>query len=326
LAVLAQSAVPGDYEIRVGDVHGTVGDLVDYEKRTCRSGGDLSGKLIGLTYYLKGEKGWQNELGEDWSIERLIEEEMVRTEGLSQARLTRCLMGLSYAVDRRLKRGKPIEGEFLRARQYLAKVQQYALDQQNPEGTWHPSFFTHKGSSRDVMGTLRSTGHILRWLVFSLPRDRLQDARMVRSVVYVSNLLNGQGRGWQVASMSPRDMDSVMHAAHALAMYDRRVFRAEPEEPEKIVQTEETEERETAEELEERARDGGGDGAGQGAGDAGRLGGSGLANGEGRELSHCAGVVPRRNLRPCRSGALASVRIHRLKAGLQRPRRAAMRR
>jgi len=35
LAVLAQSRVPADYEIRVGEDHGTVADLVEFEKLNC---------------------------------------------------------------------------------------------------------------------------------------------------------------------------------------------------------------------------------------------------------------------------------------------------
>ncbi len=229
LAVLAQSAVPIDYEIRVDDFRATVADLVDYEKRNCHRGADLSFTLIGLAHYLKDDDGWKNDLGEDWSVERLIEEELDRASTLSECELTHCLMGLSYAVDRRIKGQLPVDGEFLRAQQYVGELHGYALDHQNADGTWHPSFFALKGTSRDAMATLRSTGHILAWLVFSLPEDQLDDPRIVRSVSYVANLVNGQRSGWNVASMSPRSIDTVMHAAHALAVYNRRVF--EPEEP-----------------------------------------------------------------------------------------------
>jgi hypothetical protein len=82
------------------------------------------------------------------------------------------------------------------------------------------------------MGVVRSTGLILRWLVFSLPDDQLDDAGVLRSVTYVANLLGNQRSGWNAAAMSPRDIDALMHAAHALAIYDHRVFTPmDPEEP-----------------------------------------------------------------------------------------------
>ena len=56
LAVLAQSGVPADYEIRVGEYRGTVADLVEFEKLNCRAGTDLSFTLIGLAYYVDDEK------------------------------------------------------------------------------------------------------------------------------------------------------------------------------------------------------------------------------------------------------------------------------
>jgi len=47
----------------------------------------------------------------------------------------------------------------------------------------------------------------------------------------VAKLLGGQSSGWNVASMSTRDLGAVMHAAHALSIYDRRIFEpAAPEE------------------------------------------------------------------------------------------------
>jgi len=224
LAVLAQSGVPADYEIRVGEYRGTVADLVEFEKLNCRAGTDLSFTLIGLAYYVDDEGSWENDLGEEWSVERLVREELARSTSTSDSDVTNRLMGLSYAIQRREKQAEPVEGEFFTARQYMSKFHDFALDVQNPDGTWHPGFFARKGNSRDTAGTLRSTGHILEWLALSLPNDRLQDPRVLRSVVYLVKALGTQRSRTNVASMSMRDVDGVMHAAHALSIYDGRVF------------------------------------------------------------------------------------------------------
>ncbi|MFH1920277.1 MAG: hypothetical protein ABIP48_10385 [Planctomycetota bacterium] len=237
LAVLAQSRASVEYEVRVGDVQGTVADLVEFEKLNCRGQTDLSGALVGLAHYVEDDEPWTNDLGEEWSFERLVREELDRSPRLSASDATDRLMGLSYAVDRQTKRELPLEGAFLRAEEYLGKFQDHAFELQNPDGTWHPNFFARKGTSSDATATLRSTGHILEWLVFSLPGDRLEDPRVIRSVAYVAKVFASQRSGWSVVSMSARDIGGVMHAAHALSIYDRRVFRspvpAEPEGPTK---------------------------------------------------------------------------------------------
>ncbi len=138
-------------------------------------------------------------------------------------------MSLSYAVERRVRAGKPLEGPYRRAQNYVAEFQDFAFTLQNREGGWHPGFFALRGSSRDAAGNLRSTGHVLEWLAFSLPEDRLSDPRVVRSVGYVADLLGGESyAGWHAAT-TPREIDSVAHALHALRLYDRRTF--EPFDP-----------------------------------------------------------------------------------------------
>jgi len=233
LAVLAQSGVPVDYEVQVDEFRGTVADLVEFEKRNVRSGADLSSALIGLARYVKDEPTWDNDLQEEWSIERLMREELARSPNRRESDVTDRLMGLSYAVGRRVKRELPLEGVFLTAEQHLAQYQDFALELQNPDGTWHPDFFAQRGASRDTEGLLRSTGHILEWLVFSLPDDRLEDPRVVRSVTYLAKRLGNQRTRWNVTSKTPRDFRGLMHATHALRIYDRRVFQPlDPKEPE----------------------------------------------------------------------------------------------
>jgi len=224
LAVLAQSRVPADYEVRVGEYRGTVADLVEFEKRACRAGSDLSFTLIGLAHYVDDGASWENRLGEEWSVERLVREELARTTSTSDSDATNRLMGLSFAVRRREKRGGAEDDVFGNVRRYLGKFHDFALEVQNPDGTWHPGFFARKGTSRDAAGTLRSTGHIVQWLASSLPEDRLQDPRVLRSVVYLIKALGTPRSRTKAASMSLHDVDGVMHAAHALAIYDRRVF------------------------------------------------------------------------------------------------------
>jgi hypothetical protein len=230
LSVLAQSRVPDDYAMRVGQDARTVADLVEYEKLSCRSGGDLSRKLLGLAYYV-GEPSWQNEQGEAWSVDRLLKEELSRPlTGLPDGGMTR-LMALSYAVDSRAKRKQPLDGDYARAQAYLIELQDFALRQQNTDGSWGPRFLAAKSTSREPISQIRTTGYVLEWLAFSLPEERLGDPRVVKAVEYLADMLGGQRYQWNLRSLNSRDLGSLMHALHALSIYDERWFATAEEPP-----------------------------------------------------------------------------------------------
>ena len=96
---------------------------------------------------------------------------------------------------------------------------------------WNPRFFAVQGASSDAAGTLRATGHILEWLVFSLPDNRLEDPQVAKSIGYTISMLEHWQRSINTAAASPRLLSAVMRAAHALLMYDQRVFK--PHDPKK---------------------------------------------------------------------------------------------
>ncbi|MCE5303809.1 MAG: hypothetical protein LLF97_11980 [Planctomycetaceae bacterium] len=224
LATLALSRVPATYPVRSGRNTRTVADLVEAEKLGCRAGEDLSLKLIGLAFYVD-EPQWKNDLGETWSIERMIREEMAQpVVTASEGGLNR-LMGLSYAVDRRVKRGQPVDGQYQRAKKFTTDFQEFALQLQNSDGSWGPYFLAARSAGGDPSNQLRSSGRILEWLVYSLPASKLEDARVMRAVDYVNGLLSSDRFQWGTPSLSTREITAVGHALHALQIYDSRVFR-----------------------------------------------------------------------------------------------------
>jgi len=231
LAVLAMSRVQLDYPARVGEHVATVAELVEHEKLSCRTGDDHSLKLIGLSYYVD-ESTWTNRQGEEWSIERMVGEELDKPMPAADARGTSRLMGLSQAVAQRVSRGLPVEGQLERARKFVADYQDYALTLQNSDGGWGPYFLAAKATSHDQATQLRSTGHVLEWLVMSLPEEQLEDARIVRSVEYVGRLLGSSRYRNGVHALSTREIESVMHALHALMVYDQRYLAPRTPKPE----------------------------------------------------------------------------------------------
>jgi hypothetical protein len=228
LAALAISGVPANYPVRVGEDTRTVADLVEYEKLTCRAGTDMSLKLIALSNYIDGTT-WKNGMGESWSVDRIVKEELARPSGGPQG-ITR-ILGLSFALTCREKRKVPIEGDFGRAKKFVDDYQNYALELQSTDGSWEPQPLLGESAERTYTSLLSSSGQMAEWLAMSLPKDRLEDARMSKAVEYLDAALNSQHFQGNVSALSSRDIAAVAHATHALMVYDSRVFKPADVEP-----------------------------------------------------------------------------------------------
>ena len=224
LAALALSRVPADYPVRVGKTTRTVADIVESEKLDCRSGNDLSLKLISLPFYVE-QPEWKNDLGETWSIERIMREEISQPVVTAPEGGLNRLMGLSYAVSRRAKQGLPLDGQYERAQKYTSEFQTFALQMQNADGSWGSYFLAARSTSPDLPAQLRSTGRIVEWLAMSLPDEKLTDSRMTNAVQCLARLLGSQQYQNGAAAVSTQEIVSMGHALHALNVYDSRVFK-----------------------------------------------------------------------------------------------------
>ncbi len=217
LAMLAQSRVKITYPLVVGNEQFTVKDLVRTEMLSCKANTELTFKLIGLSHYLESDAVWRSSDGETWTIQRLIREEMRQPINGAACGGIHRLMGLSYAINRRRKRGEPVNGEWARAQYYVNRYMSYALRMQNRDGSFSTGWFEERGADTDVERRLYTTGHTLEWLVFSAPDHQLDDYRIKNAVHHLANLMS-----------SNRHVDLPIgpkgHALRALALYDQRKF------------------------------------------------------------------------------------------------------
>lgn len=218
LAILAQSRLRKDYPLRVGGRQFTVADLIENEKRTCRTGMELTFKLIGLSYYISTAESWRAEDGQRWSIARLLQEEIDAPIHSAACGGTHRLMGYAYAVWKRRKEGLPLNGQFYRAEKYLADYHRWAFRLQNPDGSFSSQWLRTRAHSADPQRRLRTTGHILEWLAFSLPQEELTRPEIVRAVEHLVRLLERDpDYAWEIGPLG--------HALHALAIYRQRVWK-----------------------------------------------------------------------------------------------------
>jgi len=218
LAMLAQCNLGREYPIRVSGREFTVEDLITSEQQTCYPNTELTFKLIGLMHYLPSDSEWVNDRGENWSITRLIEEELKQPIRGVACGGTHRLGGLSLAVRKRAERGEPIDGAFLKAAQFTRRYERYAFHLQNSDGSFSTEWFRGPGRESDINRRVRTTGHLLEWLIYQVSDEHLESYRVVKGVNYLTNLLYQNTRNeWEVGPIS--------HALHALALYDQRIFK-----------------------------------------------------------------------------------------------------
>ena len=220
LAILAQSRVQSDYPIKIGSRQYTIEDLVKYEMATCREHSELTFKLIGLSYYLEADATWRDNRGRKWNLEKMVADELSQPINGVACGGSHRLMGLSYALIERKRAGLPITGAWARAEKYLNDYVNYTMTLQNPDGSFSTNWFEGRGNKPDMERKVQTTGHMLEWLIYTLPDDHLRSERIQISIEY---LLDSVGKkpsyDWPIG---PRG-----HALRALALYNQRVFGAE---------------------------------------------------------------------------------------------------
>lgn len=221
LAMLAQSRVKTDFPIRVEGKDFTVADLIEFEKRTCYSKTELTFKLIALSHYLKSDDTWKNDRGETWSLPKLISEELAQPIVGAACGGSHRLTGFSYAVNKRTTRGEEFTGEWLRAKKYEDSYHDYINKLQNPDGSYSSQWFAGRADYGGDERKLETTGHMTEWLVYSLPKDQLTDARVVKAVDFLNELM------WRNRTNDLK-IGPKGHAIHALVMYQEKLFGAQP--------------------------------------------------------------------------------------------------
>jgi hypothetical protein len=226
LAIYAQARVQADYPMRVSGKSYTVADLIEFEKRTCEPGSELTFKLIGLAHYLPLDAKWEDEQKREWSIERLVREELAQNVIGAACGGTHRMTGYSYAVRKARAAGKPLTGDFARAEKFVNDYHRYAWTLQNPDGSFSTDYFRNRAASSDIARRLETSGHTLEWLAYSLSDEELKQNRCLKAVNYVADVLLAEPeRDWHMGALG--------HALHGLAIYERRAHQAwKPKTPE----------------------------------------------------------------------------------------------
>jgi hypothetical protein len=219
LAILAQCRVATNSPITIQSKSFTVADLVAEEKLACKSGTELTFALIALAHYLPTDSEWTARDGKQWSLEKLVSEEIEQPIRGAPCGGTHRLFGLAYGCQRRLRATGQLGGAYLRADKFVRDYQQFALTKlQNRDGSFSTEWFKYPADREDdIDRKIQTTGHILEWLVASLDQDALFQPRVTAAVEFLSTALAREpSRDWKIGPLG--------HALHALTIYRERAW------------------------------------------------------------------------------------------------------
>ena len=229
LAILSQCDVPSTRTIKLGSREFTVRDMIRQAMFDCYEGKEGSWTVIALSKHLDPiDQTWTARDGEQWTVERLMSMEAgpVDDEEAGQELIlsgacggTHRLIGLSIALNNYRKKtpDKPLKGGWEAARRRIEWAVGQAKANQLPSGAFSIAFFFRPSNSANLDEHLAATGHILEFMSFALPKERLQEPWVEKAVVYLCKLLD---RTKEI----DLECGSLYHAAHALVLYRDKVF------------------------------------------------------------------------------------------------------
>ncbi len=220
LAVLAQSGLNTDTELRSDGVTFTIGDWVrqmEYDV-PLNLEMEFSWTLIALTAYRDTTHTWLGRDGGEYGVEDLVEWELQQDITESVCGGTHRLIGISMALNKRRDEGATIDGVWSQCESLLADAVETAKQNQNPDGSYSVDYHHRPGWTRDLGETLGTTGHVLEFLAFAASDETLQQPWVQRSVRRLCEVL---------AECQEVDLECgvLYHALHGLSEYQSRMRR-----------------------------------------------------------------------------------------------------
>ena len=227
-ALMAMSNIMPNYGLKVGGGDYTIADLIESERLSVSRGVNLSMALVAFSFYGKPNDQWNDEFGESWNIEKMLTSELNRQIDQGTSDVTDWLLGLTAVVKLYEGENIAIRGPMALAKRQLKVYHDFVLTIQNDRYLWHPRFFLYKGFNPNAFDTMYSGGHILRWLMFSLTDEELQDPQIIRSVMSLATTVNRVKPETMANSLSARQLEGLAVSLHALSLYYQRTFGADP--------------------------------------------------------------------------------------------------
>lgn len=215
-ALLSMSALPLDHQLLTNNGPITIADMVNNAKMTANTQEEVSWTLWFLTQYVDQDARWVNQHNQPWSMAELIRVQIAEPVDNAPCGGTHQLFALAFARNAYLRKHGRLQGVWMNAEYKLRQHIELARQLQNPDGTFSTNWFRGRGYSADFKERIKTSGHMLEWLMMALPTSRLNEPWVRRGVQAVATDLIRN-------ASAPAECGPMYHAVHALVLYRERV-------------------------------------------------------------------------------------------------------
>jgi hypothetical protein len=160
---------------------------------------------------------WKNKVGEEWSFERMMDQE-------AEAGIVGAACGGShrlYAIAEALKKykatGKPLAGGWAKADKLLKDSIAAAKSYQQPDGGFSTNKFQRSATSADIDSRIDSTGHVFEVLAYALSDEELKAEWFTKAALFLTKKI-------EESKAVPLGCGGLYHGAHGLIIYRDRRF------------------------------------------------------------------------------------------------------
>ncbi|QDT54031.1 hypothetical protein Pan44_20580 [Caulifigura coniformis] len=219
LSLLTMSNLPLDHKFGVAGGKGyvTMAEMVRHAQMMVNANEEISWTLWFLTHYLEPDAVWTNHNGERWGMEKLVAMQTGQNVTTAPCGGTHGLFALAYARNSYLQKHGKVTGTWLQADQKIQRYIAEASSGMNADGSFSSAFFREpKQHTDDPTDRLKSSGHMLEWLMMAVPQQDLKQ-NWVRYGVYRVAV--------DLIQFSNQEIDPgpLYHAVHAITLYRERV-------------------------------------------------------------------------------------------------------
>jgi hypothetical protein len=172
---------------------------------------------MGLTSYLPLDTRWTAKDGQEWTVDRVIAEEVAQNLNDSPCGGTHRMYGLALALNQYLAQGNKPQGAWLATEEKIKQAIADAHKYQQPNGLFSTSYFSRSGSSPDIALQMSTSGHVFEFLAMAMSDEELQEPWMTRAASALCTLFE------ETKEMSV-ECASLYHGAHGLILYRQRRF------------------------------------------------------------------------------------------------------
>lgn len=202
----------------------TIEDIISNAKKEVNSREEITWTLWFLSHYLEPDAEWYNADGEFWSIEKLVQIQTRANVRTAACGGTHGLFALAFARNNYMRRAnQPLRGVWLEADQKLQRYTAEAKAIQKSNGSFPTKYFQGYGEPEDFEDRIKSSGHMMEWLMISVSDEELKQPWVRRGIYYVA---------YQILANRNAQADTgpLYHALDALVLFRDRMKYASPSE------------------------------------------------------------------------------------------------